>query len=300
MAVSDLMAPVVDGKVDISESSQKKERNVGSRLGKDDFLMLLVTQMKYQDPLDPTDNTQYVAQLAQFTELEYMQNMMETTQHTSAFGLVGKYVYVEHTEKGHTTTAEGVVDYVTMKNGEASVVVNGAEYSYDDIVEVRDEVYVIQQKLPSVEQQNIVYLHHDPQNVIIKGVNLGKDEYQAYGMGIGLINEKGETVTINSKYVKYEKGVVTIDKGVFAGFDSGTYKVAFVFDDPNKTISIDSVKLEIKGIKDNNPSAGTIKDPVSDKKEDSDSTTKPETDGTTDSTAKPETGDNNAGDTVKA
>jgi len=51
------IADVVDGKVDISESSQSKERKVGSQLGKDDFLLLLVTQMKYQDPLEPTDNT---------------------------------------------------------------------------------------------------------------------------------------------------------------------------------------------------------------------------------------------------
>lgn len=263
MEYSDLMAPVTDGKVDISESSQKKERNVGSQLGKDDFLMLLVTQMKYQDPLDPTDNTEYVAQLAQFTELEYMQNMMDITQHTSAFGLVGKYVYVEHSDHGHKQSAEGVVDLVTMKNGEAYVTVGGAEYAYDDIIEVRDEMYVLQQKMPSVKEQNVVYLHHDPQPVIITGVNLGEDEYQAYSMGIGVVNDKGETVTINAKYVKYEKGVVTIDKKAFANFDAGTYNIAFVFDDPNKTVSIEEVTLEIKGIKANNP-IGTVNDATQD------------------------------------
>lgn len=277
MESSDLMAPVTDGKVDISESSQKKERNVGSKLGKDDFLMLLVTQMKYQDPLDPTDNTEYVAQLAQFTELEYMQNMMDVTQHTSAFGLVGKYVYVEHSEHGHTQTAEGVVDLVTMKNGEAYVTIDGAEYSYDDIVEVRDEMYVLQQKMPSVKKQDITYLHHDPQPVIITDVKLGEDEYQAYSIGIGIVNEKGETKTINSKYVKYEDNTITIDKRAFAGFDAGTYNIAFVFDDPNKTISVEDVTLEIKGIKTNNPVAGEIDDAVTDK----DSTDKPESGSTT-------------------
>lgn len=286
MEGSDLMAPVTEGKVDISESSQKKERNVSSQLGKDDFLMLLVTQMKYQDPLDPTDNTEYVAQLAQFTELEYMQNMMDVTQHTSAFGLVGKYVYVEHSEHGKTQSAEGTVDYVTMKNGEAYVTVDGAEYSYDDIVEVRDEIYVIKQKMPSVKPQDITYLHHDPQPVIITDVNLGEDDYQAYSMGIGIVNEKGETVTINSKYVKYEKGTVTIDKRAFANFDAGTYNIAFVFDDPNKTISVDDVKLEIKGIKGNNPTAGTINDAIvdNDNKDDSNSGTTNTDKDTTDKT----------------
>ena len=74
-----LVAPIVDGQVDISESSQQTEKKAGSSLDKDDFLLLLVTQMQYQDPLEQTDNTEYVAQLAQFSELEQMQNLNKTT-----------------------------------------------------------------------------------------------------------------------------------------------------------------------------------------------------------------------------
>jgi flagellar basal-body rod modification protein FlgD len=40
------------------------------QLGQGDFLKLLVTQLKNQDPLNPTDNTEFVAQLAQFSQLE--------------------------------------------------------------------------------------------------------------------------------------------------------------------------------------------------------------------------------------
>ncbi|MBY0249272.1 MAG: flagellar hook assembly protein FlgD [Nitrospiraceae bacterium] len=39
-------------------------------LGQGDFLTLLVTQLKNQDPLNPTNNTEFVAQLAQFSQLE--------------------------------------------------------------------------------------------------------------------------------------------------------------------------------------------------------------------------------------
>ena len=46
------IADVVNGKLNISESSQETERKVGSELGKEEFLQLLVTQMKYQDPLE--------------------------------------------------------------------------------------------------------------------------------------------------------------------------------------------------------------------------------------------------------
>ena len=68
-----LVAPVDNGQVNISETSQETEKKTGSALDKDDFLMLLVTQMKYQDPLEPESNTEYVAQLAQFSSLEQMQ-----------------------------------------------------------------------------------------------------------------------------------------------------------------------------------------------------------------------------------
>lgn len=39
-------------------------------MGQDEFLKLLVTQLKHQDPLKPMDNTQFVTQLAQFSQLE--------------------------------------------------------------------------------------------------------------------------------------------------------------------------------------------------------------------------------------
>ncbi|OGP23782.1 MAG: hypothetical protein A2X93_01430 [Deltaproteobacteria bacterium GWC2_56_8] len=59
-------------------SDSSSTTSTTEELGKDDFLLLLVTQLQNQDPLNPTDNTEFVSQLAQFSSLEGIKNMEET------------------------------------------------------------------------------------------------------------------------------------------------------------------------------------------------------------------------------
>lgn len=47
---------------------------------KDNFLQLLVAQIKNQNPLNPADGTQFLTQLSQFTEMEQMMTIREDLQ----------------------------------------------------------------------------------------------------------------------------------------------------------------------------------------------------------------------------
>ncbi len=243
-----LVAPVDNGQLNISETSQETEKKTGSALDKDDFLMLLVTQMKYQDPLEPESNTEYVAQLAQFSSLEQMQNLNSTATNTSAYTLVGKQVRIRETsDTGAEREVQGTVEYVKMENNKPYVSVNGEMFSYDDIVEVIDEKYLISQYVPSVKQQEITYLHHDPQNVKITGISMGSNGYEATGLAVALMAEDGKTTKIDADKMSYKNGVLTIDKSVFASLPAGKYVVGIGFDDINKTVDYASVTLTIKG-----------------------------------------------------
>ena len=58
-----------------SSSSTQKSSEKNNSMGKDDFLQLLVSELRNQDPLSPVDNKDTMAQLAQFSSLEQMTNI---------------------------------------------------------------------------------------------------------------------------------------------------------------------------------------------------------------------------------
>ncbi len=53
-------------------------------LGKDDFLKLLITQLKNQDPMNPVSNDQFITQSAQFSSVEALQNIQRSLTQMAA------------------------------------------------------------------------------------------------------------------------------------------------------------------------------------------------------------------------
>src|SRR5919199_529274 len=91
----------------------------GSKLGKQDFLKLLMAQLQNQDPLKPMDDSQMIAQMAQFSALESTQNLTGVIQQSSnmqtviqAGALIGKYIQAVD---GDGTTISGAVSGVTFE-----------------------------------------------------------------------------------------------------------------------------------------------------------------------------------------
>ena len=46
-----------------------------NELGKNEFMELMIAQLKNQNPLEPQDNGEFISQLAQFSSLEEMQSL---------------------------------------------------------------------------------------------------------------------------------------------------------------------------------------------------------------------------------
>lgn len=88
------------------------------QLGQNDFLTLLVTQLKNQDPLKPMDNTTFVAELAQFSQLDQSTKQVQLLQQ-SITNQTDALQYSLLPMVGRTVQVEGSV--IDLKDGPATL-----------------------------------------------------------------------------------------------------------------------------------------------------------------------------------
>lgn len=92
-----------------------------SQVNLDDFLQIFLTQLSFQDPLEPVDNREFLAQLAQFSSLQVTNNMSDNLEDmlqlsavNQSIGLIGRQVEVVGAN-GVSTIGE--VSTVRFQNG---------------------------------------------------------------------------------------------------------------------------------------------------------------------------------------
>ena len=112
-----------------------------------DYMNLLVTQLRNQNPLEPLDNNQMASQLAQFSQLQQLESMntsfadvLATAKRTYADSLIGKEVSFEaETESGTADVTSAVVQQV-FNNVEGQILLAAGDHrvSLDDVISVKN------------------------------------------------------------------------------------------------------------------------------------------------------------------
>src|ERR1044072_5724307 len=88
-----------------------------TELGQQDFLTLMITQLKNQDPMKPLDPSQYVGQLAQFSQVSGLAEMNKQITALSD-SLRGNQVLGGANLIGRTVIAPGNAIYLSEANGD--------------------------------------------------------------------------------------------------------------------------------------------------------------------------------------
>ena len=120
------IAPTTDN------SANYAERMPTQKLGQDEFIKILVTQLRSQDPLNPQKDTEFIGQMAQFSALESTKSMQAEIQGLRANALIGHKVEINDGE----LNVIGEVTSVDSIKGELKIIVNGVPYSLSDVVRV--------------------------------------------------------------------------------------------------------------------------------------------------------------------
>lgn len=119
MDIMALAAPVAGTEATYSAAT------ASNQLDEADFLMLLITELANQDPLDPMNDREFIAQMAQLNTLNQTTQLNEnirTMQMLQAASLVGRTVEAVAPNGEHV---EGVVTEVWFVDSEAYLSVDG-------------------------------------------------------------------------------------------------------------------------------------------------------------------------------
>ena len=194
----------------------------GSELDKESFLLLLVTQFKYQDPLNPMEDKEFISQMSQFSSLEQLMNLNESMgglttatnnqQMVNATSYIGKQVTVSGNTIGKVTNlTDNTMTITEFRYAPADTTATGA-------ITVRDAsnnvVYV--EELPPMSAGSTYTFSWDGKTT---SGTLAPDG--VYSVNLSLLNAQGEAVLADQVVDATVTGVVNNNGTVCLGLDGG-------------------------------------------------------------------------------
>lgn len=217
----------------INKAQQQAKNGPSQELDGDAFLMLMMEQLKNQDPMNPMDNSEMLAQQAQFTQLQELQKLNDSINTNNmiqqANSLVGKTVQI--VDPNNTSRLiTGIVTSANFTNGSATITVNGKEYplglvaSITDGAQATEDSAILDKKLSELNNASGItsgYITLTTQD----------ESYQRKNTEI----EIKENMTVKDLLKELEKA------GVNAKLENGIIKIA---KGDNKSISISEGKLD--------------------------------------------------------
>jgi flagellar basal-body rod modification protein FlgD len=112
-----------------------------------DYMKLLITQLKNQNPLEPMDNNEMASQLAQFSQLEQLEsmnssfaNVLSATERNYANSLIGKEIsFASKNETGSRDITSGIVEEVINNiDGEIILVTADHTIALEGVISVKN------------------------------------------------------------------------------------------------------------------------------------------------------------------
>lgn len=129
------------------------ENDKSSSVSVEDFLQLMIAEMKNQDFTEPMDNSQYVTQLAQFASMQEMENLAYYSKTNYVMGLVGKNVTVASISLGGKVKSNsGPVEKITLSGDDYEVYVNGTPYTLKQIMSVSEPSVTAEEEIKTVSK----------------------------------------------------------------------------------------------------------------------------------------------------
>ncbi len=141
------------------------QRATSEDLGQEDFLKLMVEQMRNQNPLDPQDNSEFFSQIAQFQTLDAMTviseaitTLVEISGLSNASSLIGRSIVAEIEQSPDPATGfprppeevSGIVERVTFDQNGAVLHVGDLAIPSAAVVEITETAEVAAPAAPSV------------------------------------------------------------------------------------------------------------------------------------------------------